>query len=144
MMQHGHTPVELHHMQCNIMLTVQACKTEGATLGAGEQAGAVEVEEDLNAEDDEAEVEDALAQAAEAPPAAGDAAPDVKVEWRGASTRQAAGQTFYKYGSTISYNDQLIPHLISHATLDSCAGVWDHGILLLTHGFPHCCACHNA
>jgi len=59
----------------------------------------VEVEEDLNAEDDEGEVEDALAEgeaATEALPTTTDAAADVKVEWKGASTRQAAGNTFYK------------------------------------------------
>ena len=57
----------------------------------------MEIEEDLNAEDDEGEVEDALAEATEAPPSAGEAAPDVEVEWKGASTRQDAGRSFYKY-----------------------------------------------
>ena len=83
---------------------------------AGEQAGAVEVEEDLNAEDDEGEVEDALAEAAEAPATAGDVAPDVKVEWKGASVGQDAGHTFYKYSPTFIcrlISQFPIPHEVS-------------------------------
>lgn len=57
---------------------------------------AVEVEEDLNEEDDEAEEEDALADAQPAQAVKEDALPDVKISWEGPSLKKAHGNTFYK------------------------------------------------
>jgi hypothetical protein len=63
----------------------------------------LEVEDDPNAEDDEDELEDALAEAVtEILPATTDVVKDVRAEWKGASIRQAAGNTYYKYSPKLS------------------------------------------
>ena len=80
-------------------LTLSLHSAEEAKAAAEAPPAAVEVEEDLNEEDDEAEVEDALAEA----PAEGAAdqrpAADVPVSWEGNVLRAEGGCSFYKSGS---------------------------------------------
>jgi len=100
--------------ETDVLESRQTASNDCIAAHVGGEAGAVEVEEDLNAEDDEGDVEDALAEAAEAPAAAEDAAADVKVEWKGASTRQAAGDKFYKYASPSCSQHYSTPDLATH------------------------------
>ena len=77
-------------------LTLSLGSAEEAEAAAEAPPAAVEVEEDLNEEDDEAEVEDALAEAPAEGVADQQPAADVPVSWKGPAIRTEGGCSFYK------------------------------------------------
>ena len=85
----------LQHGQLSY-LTLSFHSAEEAEAVAEAPPAAVEVEEDLNEEDDEAEVEDALAEAPVEGAADQRPAADVPVSWDGPAIRTEGGCSFYR------------------------------------------------
>lgn len=66
------------------------------TAAVAGAAAAVEIEEDLNEEDDEGDVETALAEAKPSSIATETPVADVTFTWEGQPIREEAGRAFYK------------------------------------------------